>query len=116
MLTVRFWYISFPSLHDLDVKIPYATLCGGLYYTKKYFFLFLNLRSVPKVIQLQENLLSFDILIKLLNKGDFILVKRFLLPSSPSLLRLPFFMEYASHFSFQVVFTTLTSFSHVGIS
>ena len=65
MLTVRFWYISFPSLHDLDVKIPYATLCGGLYYTKKYFFLFLNLRSIPKVIQLQENLLSFDILIKL---------------------------------------------------
>ena len=42
-----FLYISLPSLHDYDVKMP-ATFCGGREQDKDPFFLFLNFDTVFK--------------------------------------------------------------------
>ena len=44
-----FLYISLPSLHDYDVKMPSFTFYGGRKPSDdKLFFLFLNLSAVPK--------------------------------------------------------------------
>ena len=40
-------YISLPSLHDYDVKLPNFTFCGGREHkTRTLFFLFLNFDTV----------------------------------------------------------------------
>ena len=51
-----FWYISLPSMHDNDVKLPNFTFCGGLERkTTTLFFLMQSMR-----IQLQKNSPTFD--------------------------------------------------------
>ena len=44
-----FWYISLTySLHDYNVKRPYATFYEGREHTDETSFLFFNLGTVPK--------------------------------------------------------------------
>jgi len=43
----RFFYISLPSLHDFNVKLPNFTFCRGREQkTITFFFLFLNFDAV----------------------------------------------------------------------
>ena len=43
-----FWYISLPSLHDYDLKVPNFTFCGGCEHTRQRFsFSFPQLRCSP---------------------------------------------------------------------
>ena len=43
-----FSYISSPSLHDCDVKMPNFTFYGGRKLAAANFSLFLNLKSTPR--------------------------------------------------------------------
>ena len=47
-------YISLPSLHDYDVKMPSYTFYGGREQATTNFFLFLNLDMVHKNSNLKE--------------------------------------------------------------
>ena len=51
-------YISLPSAHDSDVKVPIFTFCGGR--EKRLSFFFLELRYSQSRIVLHKNLLTFD--------------------------------------------------------
>ena len=56
-----FFYISLPSLHNYDVKMPNFTFYGGRKQARKNFFL-----SLPKLeCGAQEIHLHFDIFIEL---------------------------------------------------
>ena len=50
-------YISLPSAHDYDVKVPIFTFCGG---REKRLFFFPELRYSQSRILLHKNLLRFD--------------------------------------------------------
>ena len=41
-----FWYISLPSLHDHNVKFPYATFYENKHTTATVFFFSLNLGAI----------------------------------------------------------------------
>ena len=90
-----FLYISLPSLHDYDGKMPDFTLYGGEWRSDDEFFvLFLNLSAVPKK-QLSENSPTFDIFSGLeytrqrLKKREYLFKVTFSLPSPSSMLKLP---------------------------
>ena len=53
-----FLYISLPSLHDHDVKMPNFTFCGGRRHVNCFFFPFPELGSCR--IQLQKKLPAFS--------------------------------------------------------
>ena len=88
-----FFYISLPSLHNYDVKMPNFTFYGGRKQARKnFFFLYLNLSSVPKTF---TYILTFS-----LNwnkhtpkKLKFILTVTCSLPSPPSMLKLPWYLK-----------------------
>ena len=54
-----FLYMSLPSLHDFDVKVPYFTFCGGREHKTTLFFL--SCTSIWYFrIQLQTKCPTFD--------------------------------------------------------
>ena len=55
-----FLYISFPSLHDYDVKFPNFTFCGGREHKTTTFFFFLRTSIQSFRVQPLENLSIFD--------------------------------------------------------
>ena len=65
-----FMYISLPSLHYYDVKMPNFTFCGGREHKTTTFFFFLWTSIQSFRIQLQQKLPRFDELNVITNKWD----------------------------------------------
>ena len=55
-----FLYISLPSLHDYNIKVPYFTFCRGREHKTTTFFFFSWTMIQSFKIQLQKNLPAFD--------------------------------------------------------